>query len=116
MHVVELERSDKLPLFCPVTGEQMLFEDDFKPSKATVFWYLEDFEVFEHADQWTVKNFLNGQTKEQLDLPSIDFYGILKKMKGDRTSDNLLCFSITNPGHGGAFVFHVCIDMSHQGN
>jgi hypothetical protein len=42
MQQIELALREDHVLFCPVTGEQVLFEDDFIPSKAMVFSYLED--------------------------------------------------------------------------
>jgi hypothetical protein len=118
MQQIELELREDHVLFCPVTGEQVLFEDDFIPSKAMVFCYIEDEGVFQFANDWTQNQFsLTSADPEDHYLDFNKFHVKLSELKGKKEDQNLVCFSITTSGLAcgpNCSIVHFCFDMDYK--
>jgi hypothetical protein len=103
---------DHFTLFCPATGQQILFEDDFVPSPAQKFCYVEGY--FEYADDET-KGILKsiGLTIDDDNyLDWDDFERFLKELDG---YNNYVLFELTYSGMACGPVsmtaYH-CINMN----
>jgi hypothetical protein len=118
MQQIELELREDHVLFCPVTGEQVLFEDDFIPSKAMVFCYFEDEGVFQYANDWTQNQFsLTSADPEDSYLDFNKFHDKLSELKSKKEDQNLVCFSITTSGLAcgpNCSIVHFCFDMGYK--
>jgi hypothetical protein len=115
MQQIELEFTDEFEFFCPVTGNQILYVDEFQPSPAMVFCYLEDEDVFEEANDWTRQIFNLEDDDNYLDSES--FRNDLSTILGNNETRNLICFTITTCSMGCgpmSSIVHFCIDMGYK--
>ena len=93
--------------YCPVTGEQILQPDDYFPSPAMVFIYLNEFQCFQYVMPQIIEKYPehfdeNGET--------IKGKKLLKKLKRDPvfSKDKLI---IT---YGIMSVARMCFDMGYE--
>ena len=120
MQQVELNlRADHI-FFCPVTGDQILFEDDFIPSKATVFNYV-DLEggFFAYTNDWVKKEIveLGINMSDEGWMSYEDFRKIMTEISGKFETENYVCFEITTRGIACgpmSSTAHICIDMNYK--
>lgn len=109
---------DHHDFFCPVTGKQILSEDDSNSSPATIFIYVDDFDNFAEIRQDFQRlyeekcniEFNVGQEKDG--LPSLKRF-----MKHFDDIPNLVVFKITNSGIACgplSSTVHICIDMNYS--
>ncbi|UAM97279.1 hypothetical protein K8354_13245 [Polaribacter litorisediminis] len=120
MQTIEINRSDVYTFFCPVTGQQILFEDDFKPSPATIFHYLDfDNGFFPYANDW-IKTLLTEQGVEfddEMWVDVDDFNSLMEKLNTIEETENHICFAITETGMACGPVSstgYICIDMCYK--
>ena len=114
MQQVELKLRVDHVFFCPVTGKQILFEDDFVPSKAMVFCYVTlvgDF--FAYTNDWVNKVIIELGINIDVDghMDYEDFEKIIEEISNRDETKNYVCFSITSNGQGTSYI---CIDMNYN--
>jgi len=93
--------------YCPVTGQKVLQPDDYFPSPALVFIYLEEFECFQYVIPEIAKNFpqhFDGQGE------TLNGKELLKKLKKEfyKNSDKLI---IT---YGTMGTASMCFDLGYE--
>jgi hypothetical protein len=115
MQLIELNLREDFDFFCPITGEQIVFKDDFNPSKAMLFCYVDIANAFEHADDWTQNKFSINLDDPYLDLDT--FHKVLKDEVDKGENSNFVCFSITTEGMACgpmSSTAYICIDMDYR--
>jgi len=120
MQQVELELREDYEFFCPVTGKQILFEDDFIASPAMVFNYV-DLEggFFAFANDW-LKNIiieLGLNIGDEGWVGYEDFDKIRTAIINTVETKNYVCFSITTRGMAcgpRSSTAYICIDMGYK--
>jgi hypothetical protein len=100
--------------FCPVTGVHILSAEDFNPSPALKFCFVED--SFAHITD-DMKKILRGKdidtTEDPLYLDWEDFETFINDLK----SDDYVLFEITQSGIACgpvSMTSYFCIDMSYS--
>ena len=115
MQLIELELRENHGFFCPVTGEQILYEDDFVPSMAMVFCYVDISNAFESANDWTQKKFSVNLDNPFLNLDT--FHKVLNAEVDKSENQNFVCFSITTRGMAcgpTCSTVYFCFDMNYS--
>ena len=115
MQLIELNLREDFEFFCPITGEQIVFKDDFNPSKAMLFCYVDIANAFEHADDWTQNKFSINLDDPYLDLDT--FHKVLKNEVDKGENSNFVCFSITTEGMAcgpSCSTVYFCFDMDYR--
>lgn len=109
MQELDLHLSHLL-FYCPVTGKQILFEDDYIPSPATMYTNLQDHSCFQfvHESLMPLIDKL-GLSTEHTDL---DQYDEFKKTLKKQT--NFVLFSVSNGGGPCLTISDHCIDMDYR--
>ena len=120
MQQVELELREDFEFFCPVTGEQIVFEDDFIPSKAMIFNYV-DLEggFFAFANDWLKKVIIEFglDIGDEGWMDYEDFDKIMAAIINRVETENYVCFSITTNGMACdpmSSTAYICIDMNYN--
>lgn len=94
MQIVDLELSHD-NFFCPVTGQAILRgEQEYNPSPATVFCYVDEVSDFEHITDEGMAIFDNLEIDEDEDYAD----DIFKKFAEAYSDKNIVCFVITTSG------------------
>jgi hypothetical protein len=119
MQIVKINRSDVYTFFCPVTGQQILFEDDFEPSPATVFHYLDfDDGFFPFANDWIKKLLIEMGISfdEDMWVDYKDFNSLMDRLSTIKETENYICFALTESGVAcgpTSSTGYICIDMCY---
>lgn len=112
MQIIEVNLIDGYPFYCPVTGQQILTEDDFIPSPAMVFCYVQNESVFEYLND-EAKQVFGEQLKENyLDFEKYD--KIIYELLSNELTSNWVCFRLCTGRNFNSFVVDQCINMSYR--
>ncbi len=65
-------------LYCPITGKQILFPDDYSISPALLFIYIPEAEVFEFVSPGFIKDFPEEFEKDGTAKDPVHFFERLK--------------------------------------
>ncbi len=119
MQQVELELKEDYNFYCPVTGQQVISEDDFIPSKAMVFNYVSlQGGFFAYANDW-IKKVIIELGMDIADEGWMSYEGFRKTMTeifNRFETENYVCFSITTKGitcGPMSSTTYICIDMGY---
>jgi len=114
MQIVEIELTDGYPFYCPITGELILSEEDFKPSPAMVYCYIKNDSLFEYTNS-QANNIFNNISNDDGYFDSEVYDEILSSLPNNKTAKNWICFRMHCGGSGiGSYVVDYCIDMGYQ--
>jgi hypothetical protein len=105
--IVELGQEN---FFCPVTGKQILSEETFTPSPATVFVLVDDSEQLEHGTPEQVQLWETFKESEE------DAADAFKKFCESFEGDSIICFSLSSHELGGCqpnSSVHIAIDLAY---
>ena len=106
MQTIKIHSSSEDMFFCPVNGQQITFEDDYRPSDANRFTYLQDWISFAyvHDSLLPILESLNLDA-EHVDLDEYDLFKAALK-----SQHNFMLFSICD----GRMVVDHCIEMGRN--
>jgi hypothetical protein len=111
MQRIELEL-DHHNFFCPVTGEQIMSEEDFTPSPALKICYIDDLFVYVSDD---LRPLLTSKGIDVNEDPLYVDWDDFKAIQDELTSNEFVMFEITNHGIACGPVSNTsyfCIDMN----
>jgi hypothetical protein len=113
MQIVKIS-TNNYNFFCPVTGEQIMSEDDYSPSNATVFALLQSCpESVTFATDELSKDFENYCSKNQSKDP--EKFEVKWQFLQEHFNNEVVCFAITHRGMACGPVsdtFYLGINMS----
>ena len=106
--ITEIELNREIEQFyCPLTGKQVLFPDDYAVSPALLFIYIPEAEVFEYASDKFRKDFPDEFNEEGDARNPLKFFKRLKK--NHEWGYHKLMIS-----HGVCASISLCFDMSYE--
>jgi hypothetical protein len=115
MQIIEVNLIDGYPFYCPVTGEQILTEDDFNPSPAMVYCYVQDESMFEFINEKAKQAFGGGdQLKKDNCLEYENYDKLLQSLIDDSSTSSWVCFRLCSGRNFSSYVVDHCIDMSYR--
>ncbi|GAA4801789.1 hypothetical protein [Litoribaculum gwangyangense] len=109
MQIVKIDLHDGYPLYCPATGHQILSEEEFIPSPAMQFCFVQDEGVFEVISDDA--RLLFGLNDDEIDM---DYEVYEKKLHElvERNEDiGWVIFRVCSGGTLNSFVVDHCINM-----
>jgi len=99
--------------FCPVTGIQIMSEEEFIPSTALVFCYIDDQFIFVSNETKTVLSSMGFDIDVEPYVDQDDFEALVKKL----TSCGFVLFEIIHEGIACGPISNTtyfCIDMNFK--
>lgn len=106
--ITEIELNREIENFyCPLTGKQVLFPDDYSTSPALLFIYIPEAEVFEYASEKFKLDFQNEFNEDGDAKSPVKFFESLKKNQ-EWGSHKLI---VT---HGVCSSVSLCFDMEFE--
>ena len=105
---------DHYNFYCPVTGQQIMGEfDDFKPSPAMVYCFVDEGESFEYALDWVSE--LYEKFMEENDDDCYEAYRLVVESMDPEKTKNLVCFSVQDASPFSSFgPAKLCFDMNYK--
>lgn len=97
--------------YCPATGQQVLFTDDFNPSPALLFSYLEGNMTLDNATE-EIEALFNSALEQTKNTDKYTAFDIaFKKLINEKLagSNNYILFTINS----NRDVFHMAFDMNY---
>lgn len=114
MQIVEVNLIDGYPFYCPITGVLILSEEEFNPSPAMVYCYVENESMFEYVNKQASEVF-NNISEEDNYLNYEAYDKTLHSLTTDLIAENWVCFRLRSGGNGqGIYSVDHCIDMNYR--
>lgn len=107
---------DHHDLYCPVTGQKIIGEfDEFKPSPAMVFCFVDEGESFEYARGGLQESFEKFMEETENDVYE-SYQKVVNGLDPEKTQ-NWVCFSIDNSSPFASIgPARLCFDMNYMKN
>ena|SRR5690554_6297620 len=113
MQIVEIDLIDGFPFYCPITGAQILSEEEFNPSPAMVYCIVQGESAFEFIND-EAKAVFGEALKGGAHLDYEEYDKILFSLKDDDVAKNWICFRLCSGTNFSGYVVDHCIDMSYR--
>lgn len=115
MQVVELDVDVEAPFYCPVTGQQIIFPEDYTPSPATAFCLPPDADDFADIKPGLRKIWEQVRTASGMEKAAPwELFG--EFCKALEQHSNLVLFNLTSHGIACGPIsdtVHLCIDFAY---